>query len=470
MLPPAPADHPTFSPLLPHLRTSIPGPGSQRLVETLARYECPAITARRARRREQSGVDQDPVVWSRAAGANVWDADDNRFVDLTAAFAVMGVGHGHPAVVAAARAQADLLIHGMGDVFPNAPRIHLMERLAQLAPGDLQHSILALTGAGAVEAALKTAAIATGRPGVIAFHGAYHGLGYGALAPTAYKRSFREPFIDQLNPRVTHVPFPGADGGPFDDSPQGAARALDYLAYLLDNPATGLADVGAVLVEPIQGRGGELVAPDAWLQGLRALCDKHNLLLIFDEIYTGFGRTGRWFACQHADVTPDLLCVGKALGGGAPVSAVIGTPEIMARWGQSTGEAIHTSTFLGNPLACAMALAALQVLEDEHLVQRAHDLGAWLRHRLDTLVAKHPQRLGPVRGRGLMLGLPVLDHRRQPDGAEALRLMGALLQRGFLILPSGVFGNVLALAPPFVISTTQLDAALDALDAALQAG
>lgn len=438
----------------PEVVTPIPGPESQKLVDDLARYECPAITARRSRRAAETGVDQDPIVWDRASGSNVWDVDGNRYVDLCGAFAVMSVGHAHPKVSEAARTQSERLIHAMGDVYPSRGKIELCRKLAEISPGDLQHVILGQSGASAVEAALKTAAIATGKPGVIAFQGAYHGLGYGALAATAYRKSFRAPFKAQLNPHVTHVPFPGEES-PLGGGEEGARASLRYIEHLLSYPASGVEEIGAILFEPIQGRGGEVTPPAFWVQGLRDLCDRHGILLIADEIYTGFGRTGDWFACEHSGVVPDLLCVGKAMGGGFPISAVIGRPHVMEAWGESRGESIHTSTFLGNPLGCAMAIAAIDILQEERLVERSAALGEELRRGLEAKFPKS-EGFGDIRGRGLMLGLPVLKEDGSPDGFGALDLVARMRSRGYLIMPSGVYGHVLGFAPPLVISREQL--------------
>ena len=459
----------TSDPHGPALQTPIPGPLSQALIDDLARYECPAITARRARRTEATGVDQDPIVWDRAEGFHIWDVDGNRYVDLAGAFAVAGVGHAHPRVVEAAQRQSARLIHAMGDVFPSKPKIDLCRRLAEVTPGDLQHVILAQSGASAVEAALKTAVMATGKPGVIAFHGAYHGLSHGALAVTAYRREFRHPFEAQLNPHVTHAPYPGPES-PLGDGEEGAAASLRWLRHLLTNPASGAGRIGALIFEPIQGRGGEVVPPVSWIQGIRALCDEFGIVLIADEIYTGFGRTGDWFACSHAGIVPDVMCVGKAMGGGFPISAAIGRPHIMASWGASRGESIHTSTFLGNPLGCAMALATIDVLEDEKLVERAASLGARLHKALEGLHARHPEQIGPVRGRGLMLGLPILTANGEPDGGRAIQIVGQMLQRGYIILPSGVHGHVLAFAPPFVIDDKALMDSVDVLESLIAPG
>ncbi|MCX7888003.1 MAG: aspartate aminotransferase family protein, partial [Verrucomicrobiae bacterium] len=304
---------------LPLLRTRIPGPRSRALARQLHRVESHNVTF----------VSENwPVFWQRARGVNVWDVDGNRYLDLTAAFGVANVGHANPRVVAAVRRQARELLHAMGDVHPNQLKLQLARQLVALtfdrwSTGAAGRVLFTNTGAEAVEAALKTAAVHTGKPGVIAFDGAYHGLTYGALAATS-RELFRKPFAGQLGRFVRHVPY--------GSIPEKAD------------------DCGAVLVEPIQGRGGMRVPPDDFLPGLRRFCDEHGLLLILDEVYTGFCRTGRWFACEHWDVVPDLICVGKALGGGLPISACIGKAPVMDSWPPSEGEAIHTSTFLGHPL------------------------------------------------------------------------------------------------------------------------
>lgn len=454
-----------FGECLPRLLTPVPGPRSVALVSELARTECPAITARRARRQRESGVAQDPIVWERSLGANIEDVDGNIYVDLTGAFAVCGLGHNPPAVVDAARAQLGQLTHAMGDVYPSRVKIELGVLLAEIAPGDLDQSIFGLSGGDAIQAALKTAAIHTQKPGVIAFWGGYHGLSYGALSATAYRKEFRAPFLAQLNSTIQHIPYPDPYrppfGMPLDSEPEAISRAvLAHLRQMLTHPASGAEGLGAILVEPIQGRGGEVVPPPGFLQGLRDLCDEFGLVLIFDEIFTGLGRTGELFACQYEGVTPDILCVGKSMGGGFPISAAIGRPAIMNSWGASSGEAIHTSTFLGNPLGCAMASAAIRTLIAEDWPARVRQRGAAWLQRLEALRQRFPEQIGQVRGRGLMLGVDLVKDAtsRQPDAHAAMALTDFCRQRGFLVLPSGVGGNVLALSPPFVLTDAQADA------------
>ena len=427
---------------LPEVVGTPPGPTGISWVDVLARHESPGITARRARQGESRGLSKDPIVWTRAAGANVWDADGNRYVDLTAGFGVATIGHTHPAVTRAICAQAGTLLHGMGDVFPNDRRIALMAALAGRATFGgvaLSQAILAGGGAEAVEAALKTATLAAGKPGVLAFWGGYHGLSYGALAATAYKADFRAPFAAQLGAHVRHLPY-GCDPGLVD--------------AFVAGPATGGEAIGAILVEPIQARGGEVVPPAGWLAALRAICDRRGLVLVFDEVYTGFGRTGRWWGSEHEGVVPDVMAVGKSLGGGLPIGAALARPEIMRAWGESKGEAIHTSTFLGNPVVAAAALATLEVMVAIDVPARARAFEAATRAYFE------PRGVG-VRGRGGLLGLELGS-----PGAAA-RVMGRALRRGYLVLPSGVHGDVLGLTPPLMLSDAQRGAAFDAIAAAI---
>jgi 4-aminobutyrate aminotransferase-like enzyme len=418
--------------LLPELRTAIPGPKSRALAAELRHYENPNVTYVDPRGRF-------PVFWESASGCLVRDVDGNSYLDLTAAFGVAAVGHTNPRVAAAIADQSQRLIHGMGDVHPTAVKVELQRKIMERTPGDLGGCILGQNGGDAVEAALKTARLSTGKPGVLAFHGSYHGLTYGALAVTA-RDDFKAPFSGQVPTFARHVPY-------------GDLNTVE--AAFCEHQ-----DLGAVIVEPIQGRGGIVVPSPGWLPTLRELCDRYGILLIADEIFTGWGRTGDWFACDHEGVVPDILCVGKAMSGGFPISACVGRPEIMAAWGESTGEALHTSTFLGNPLGCVAALAAIAEMEEKNLPERARIVGVYFKDSLHNLQARHPDTILEVRGRGLMLGIR-LDSRER-----ALGLVYALLQRGIIVLPAGD-GDVLEFVPPLIIETEQIDWAIGQMDAAL---
>ena len=419
--------------LFPRLVTPVPGPRSRELARRLRRVESPNVTYL---------APDFPVFWEEAKGCLVTDVDGNRFLDVTAAFGVASVGHSHPRVVAAVRAQAEKLLHGMGDVHPSEVKVRLCERVAELVPLPHPQVILGQNGGDAVEAALKTAMLATGRPGVLAFEGGYHGLTYGALDVTA-RADFRTPFQPQLGGFTRHLPY----GCPLEH----------VRAHLTDHTP------GAVLAEPIQGRGGIVVPPLGWLRGLREVCSETNTLLILDEIFTGWGRTGDWFACDHEKVIPDILCVGKAMGGGLPISACVASTDLMASWGESTGEALHTSTFLGNPVACAAALAALDVLEEEDLPGRALQRGAVFAGGLHALQSEFPEQIAGVRGRGLMLGLEFVSP------SLALPLVPVALRAGLILLPAGD-GRVLEFVPPLVIEEEQIAWCLAVLQRLLAGG
>ncbi len=428
-------------------------------VDRLAETECPAITARRSRRAATSD-GRDPIVWAEAVGANVRDVEGNVYVDVSSGFGVAAIGHRHPRVVEAIRAQSGELLHAMGDLFPSRQKIQLGEKLAALCPGDLQHSILGANGSDAVEAAIKTAIVATGRSRVLGFHGGYHGMSLGVLGVSAYRDSFRAPFSARTSVEL-RLPFPREDGLLGPAAAHDPALTIDYIDRLLGSDTAGSEDVAAVVVEPIQGRGGVIPPPASWLSMLAAVLRKHGVLLIADEIYSGFGRTGQWFASDHEGVVPDILCVGKAMGGGVPISACVGRASIMEAWGETQGEALHTSTFLGNPLNCAAALAAIDVIEREGLVARAAELGTWLEGELNSAFSTN-SKVGQVRGRGLMLGLPLLeDGAPWPGGAVAA--MNGLLDRGFILSPSGAMGDVIGLSPPLVSTKAQLTAFIEAL-------
>jgi 4-aminobutyrate aminotransferase-like enzyme len=435
-----------FEDLLPEIVVPPPGPRSRALAERLARVECPDTTYL---------ADDFPVFWERASGANVWDADGNRYVDLTAAFGVASLGHTHPAVVSAVRSQAARLLHGMGDVHPSQLKVHVAERLAEIAPSHASVSLFGGAGFEAVEAALKTATLATGRPGFVAFEGAYHGLGYGALAAT-WREDFRAPFASQLNPFATHVPFPATNAA------GEAARALERVDAVFADSGDAL---GCVLVEPIQGRAGVIMPHASFLAGLREICTRRGRLLIVDEILTGLARTGNWFACEHSGVEPDLVCVGKSLAGGLPLSACVGTPDVMSAWGRSRGEARHTSTFLGNPLACAAALATLDVLEHEGWPRRVAERGPSFGADLEDW--RGIPGVADVRGRGYLWGVELVRPSGEPDSARAFAVVVGALRCGVLLLSGGTHHNVLQFTPPFCLSDAQREAALAAVRAAL---
>ncbi len=462
-----------------------------------------------------------PIVWKRAKGAHVWDAEGKKYLDLTAAFGVAAAGHANPRVVKAGQSQMARLLHAMGDVHPHALKARLAAELSRITFErweEIKSKVLSLkskvqipksrfqspkskvngrgktifcnSGFEAVEAALKTAMLATGKPGVIAFEGAYHGVGYGALNAT-HRDLFRSPFRSQLREFGFFVPFPKVGQASrlpsFVDHPYAAVSR--YFPRMGRGEETrGRQDacptlqeiesqirrlfrrekIGAIVVEPIQVRGGINIPPPEILPRLRRLCDEFGALLILDEIYTGFGRTGKWFACEHSGVMPDVICLGKALAGGFPLSACVGRADLMDKaWPPSAGEAIHTSTFLGHPVGCAMALAQIQEIEARNLVQRSAQLGETLLSALLLLTSHLALPTSQPRGLGLLAGIELCHADGSPATEASLRAIKAMLRRGFILLPEGEHSNVISFTPPLIISEIQLREALNALEEVL---
>jgi len=454
---PAPAVTDLDPAALPLLRTPVPGPASRAWLLRLRAVESANVTA----------IDEAfPVVWSAARGGAVRDADGNVYVDATGAFGVALLGHGHPEVVAAVQRQAAALLHAMGDVHPAQAKVELLESLQRAAPAGLGSTVLCTGGSEAVEVALKTALLATGKPGVIAFSGAYHGLGHGALDATS-RREFRDPFWPQLARNVAWVPFPRADRPPLGVAAHDvAAHVLSRVDELLSDPSAGGVPIGAVLVEPVQGRAGAVVPPEGFLRDLRTLCSDRGVLLIADEIFTGLGRTGALWACDREGVAPDLLCIGKALGGGMPLSACLGRPEVMAAWGPSRGEALHTSTFLGHPVACAAATAALAVVARDGVPAQADVAGRLWLDELRGALGSH-RAVRAIRGTGLMMGVELRDCSGQSARTWAWRVVTGALRRGVVVLPAGATGEVVQLTPPVVLTAAQRTVVVAAIAAAL---
>jgi len=471
--------------VLPELNGQIPGPRSRELAAQLRRFESRNVTF----------VAEDwPIFWERAEGANVWDADGNRFLDLTSAFGVAALGHTRGELRDAVNAQAAQLMHAMGDVHPTAVKAELCARLSAMTferwGAGSGKVILGSSGFEAVEAALKTSLLHSGKPGVIAFRGGYHGLGFGALAAGGIP-FFREPFRAQLKDIATVLPYPSCYRCPFGatagcrlegrDFPNCSTTCIEKLRGEIDK-ALRQRPIGAILVEPIQGRGGCVVPPRDFLRLLRHVCDERKILLIADEILTGFNRTGALFACEHAGVVPDIICLGKALTGGFPLSACVGRSDIMDAWPVSSGEALHTSTFLGNPIGCAMALASLKMHAEPGLAKHVRERGAKLKTALQAIRSPH---IGDVRGVGLMLGVELIDpgtragtveldpQKTAPGTVEegtlrpvdfaprpaaelAISLVKRALRDGLILLADSPSSNVLSFTPPFYISDEEI--------------
>ncbi|MCU0655747.1 MAG: aminotransferase class III-fold pyridoxal phosphate-dependent enzyme [Polyangiaceae bacterium] len=421
----------------PRIVTPPPGPRSRELALQLDRVEYPANAARRALRESTAGVSQLPITYASAAGSNVLDVDGNRYVDLTAGFGALLLGHNHPAPAAAMQEQGALLWHALGDVYASDTKIQLLSALAALAPFPEARVILGQSGSDAVSAALKTARLTTGKPAVVAFSGGYHGLSYGPLAVCGYRESFRAPFVEQLNPHVRFVPFPGEQGA--------VPAALDALRGAL---APG--DVGAVLVEPVQGRGGCIPAPEGFLQGVGALAREASALVVADEVWTALGRSGAMFASVQQGLVPDLLCLGKGLGGGLPLSACVGSAAAMEGWARGRGDVVHTATFSGSPLACATALALLREVRRSGLDARAASMGKFWIQNIHTNLAGVPGYV-EARGVGMMVGIEL------SSGGLAFEVGRGLLADGYLTLGGGRDYEALTLTPALTIEAGLLE-------------
>jgi 4-aminobutyrate aminotransferase-like enzyme len=404
--------------------------------------------------------DDEPLVWSRTEGCRVWDAEGRSHLDLYGGFAVANVGYCHPRVTEAIREQAGVMTH-CPSAAPSEVRAELYERLLAVAPPSLDRVLLAITGAMANETAVQLARASTGRKNVVTFSGTYPGRTVGAVR-YAGKHAYREPF--GIAADAHFVPYPDRYRSPWDDP---GGTVLELLEQALTDPASGVQPPACVLVEPIQGNGGVVIPPQGFLRGLRELCDRTGTVLVFDEIQCGFGRSGRMWASEHDGVVPDLMTVGKGIGGGLALAAIVGRSELMTTWEPDT----VTSTFLANALTAAAGCAALDVMRDEGLVERSARVGTDALGRLQGALAQNAA-VGDVRGRGLFLGLELVRDRKsqEPHPELARRKQQELRERGFLVGRGGRYGNVLILAPPLVIGEDELDAGLETLVDVLREG
>jgi 4-aminobutyrate aminotransferase / (S)-3-amino-2-methylpropionate transaminase / 5-aminovalerate transaminase len=404
------------------------------------------------------GVGNSLAVYAdRARNAELWDVEGRRYVDFASGIAVVNTGHLHAHVKAAMAAQLEKLTHGCFQVTPYESYIALAEALNELAPGPTpKKTIFLTTGAEAVENAVKIARYATRRSAVIAFTGGFHGRTLACIALTGKVQPYKAGFGPML-PEVFHVPYPMAYHGV---TPEASLAAIDDLFKADVDPAR----VAAIIIEPVQGEGGFYIAPPEFLRALRTLCDRHGILLIADEIQTGFARTGRTFAVEHAGIEPDLMTVAKSIAGGVPLSAVIGKADIM----DAPVVGGLGGTFAGSPLACAAGLAVLEVLRRENLNARAEQLGAKLASRLRQLQAKH-SCIGEVRALGMMVAIELVKSRRadQPDAELTRNMVQAAGRRGLILLSCGLYSNVIRILAPLTIPEAQLDEGLELLEQSL---
>src|ERR1700691_3381933 len=433
----------------PKIITALPGPNARAIVARDERYVSPSYTR------------SYPMVARRGRGLRVEDVDGNEFYDFSAGIAVVSTGHCHPEVVAAMQKQAGELIHMSGTDFYYEAMVTLAERLSKIAPMPGPHKIYyGNSGAEAVEGALKLARYHTKRQQVIAFFGAFHGRTMGALSLTASKPQQKRRF-SPLVPGVTHVRYPdvyrGCEGGP-QDGEKFALGCARYIEDKLFKTILAPEEVAAIFVEPIQGEGGYVIAPTIFMQELRRICDKHGILLVLDEIQSGIGRTGKWWAVEHSGVHPDIVCIAKGIASGMPLGITMSKADIMD-WIPGS----HASTFGGNPVCIAAALATLDVIEKEGLLRNSQEVGDHMMKRMADWPKKH-KIVGDIRGRGLMIGVDIVkDQSTRAYGAvERDRIVEAAFERGILFLGCGP--STIRIAPPLIVTKDDADIALDVLE------
>lgn len=433
---------------LPEIKTALPGPEAQKVLALDRRYVSPSYTR------------DYPLVARRGEGMIVEDVDGNTFLDFSAGIAVVSTGHCHPDVVRAIQRQAETLIHMSGTDFYYPLLARLAEKIAQIAPGKFPTKVyFGNSGTEAMEAALKLARYHTGRHRFIAFLGCFHGRTFGSLSLTASKAVQRQRF-GPLLPGVVHAPFPNPYRCP---SGHRAAKCecdcdcVDFIEKQLFKTAVPANEVAAIVVEPIQGEGGYVVPPQNFLARLRQLADRHGILLIFDEVQCGMGRTGKMWACEHYDTAPDIIITAKGIASGLPLGVMVARADLMS-WGPGA----HASTFGGNPVACAAALETIRLLEEKYVANAAR-MGEYLLGRLANWPEKHAI-VGDVRGKGLMIGIEFVKNQetREPDPEARLKVIRRAFENGLLVLGCGE--STLRLMPPLVVERDQADFALEVLD------
>jgi len=431
----------------PYIHTDLPGPKARELLARDALVVSPSYPR------------DYPFVMSHGKGAEVWDVDGNRFLDFAAGIAVCSTGHSHPAVVQAIKDAADKFLHISSDYWHEG-QVRLAERLNELSPmQEPVMSFFAQSGTESVEAALKLARHTTGRGRFIGFLGGFHGRTMGSLSFTSSKYTQQKGFFPTM-PGVTHVPYPNNYRPLFAGADQGQA-VLRYIEDVLFVHNVPPSEVAAMLIEPIQGEGGYLVPPDGFLAGLRELCDRHGILLIFDEVQSGIGRTGKMFAAQHWDVAPDIMTIAKGLGSGLPIGAVVAKRSVMQKWTRGA----HGNTYGGNPLCCAAALATLDLVEREYMANAA-EVGRYFMEQLHALAEKFDV-VGEVRGKGLMIGMELVIDKTSKTPAK--KLCDALITRayhnGLILLSCGQ--STVRFMPPLVIDDGDVDEAITLLERSL---
>ncbi|MCO8245682.1 aspartate aminotransferase family protein [Haladaptatus sp. AB643] len=431
---------------------TVPGPNTRELLDKQREIDSSAV----------SYPNDIPIAFESGKGATVRDADGNTFIDMFAGIGVLNVGHSNPYVLEAVHEQTDKLVHTVD--FPSEARLELIEKLDEIAPAGLQGNSKVVfggpTGSDAIEAAIKLAKHNTGGDGLIAFRGAYHGATSGAMSLTGNK-GFKGDYTPLLSD-VVHAPYPHPFGQ--DKTPQEAVdHALEEVRAILEDPYGGLANPAGIFVEPIQGEGGVITPPEGFLRGLREIADDNDVVLVFDEIQCGLGRTGQWWANEWYDVTPDAMTTAKALGGvGFPLSATI-YHEDLDTWGPGD----HAGTYRGHVVAMRAGTRAIEYIQDHDLLAHGRDLGEYIRGRLQD-AATETDVIGEVRGKGLFVGTEFVDANGDPDSDIVDAIQDYCYEHGVLVWKAGRHGNVLRLLPPLVLTEGLAETAMDVIVQAVQ--
>ncbi|MBH0161496.1 aspartate aminotransferase family protein [Fictibacillus sp. 26RED30] len=402
-----------------------------------------------------------PVV--KAEGCYYYGLDGKQYLDFTSGIATANTGHRHPKVVQAIKDAADHLMHGPSGVIMYESILRLSKELAHVLPGDLDCFFFANSGTEAIEGALKLAKHVTKRPYVISFTGCFHGRSLGALSVTTSKSKYRK-FL-QPNGLAYQVPYADVKSAPAGEDPETyVIEKLEKDFETLFNHQVTPEEVACMIVEPVLGEGGYIVPPSGWLKKIREVCDRHGILLIFDEVQTGFGRTGEWFAAQTFGVTPDIMAIAKGIASGLPLSATVASKELMQQWPLGS----HGTTFGGNPIACEAALATIDVLTKEKLIENSKNMGNYACAKLKKLQERTPL-IGSIRAVGLMIGIEIIDpFTGKPDGQALMKILDKCLEKGVLFYLCGNHGEVIRMIPPLTINHEQIDQGLAVLEESLE--
>jgi 4-aminobutyrate aminotransferase len=394
-----------------------------------------------------------PIVAERGEGSTIYDLEGTPYLDFTCGIGVTNTGHCHPRVVAALKEQAGMLLHGQVNIVMHLPMLELVRELRTILPQQLDAYFFSNSGAEAVEGAMKLARAASGRPNIVVFQGSFHGRTIGTMSLTTSKTIYRAGY-QPLMPGVFVAPFPYSYRYGWDEE-QTSQWCLEELEYLFATQ-TAPQETAAVLIESVLGEGGYVVPPASFMRGLRSICDRYDILLISDEIQSGFGRTGRWFGFEHFDFIPDIMAVAKGMASGLPLSGVFSRMELMKKWPAGT----HGGTYGGNAVACAAAVATIQAMRDEGMVANAQERGVQLMTGLRHLQEEYPQ-IGDVRGLGLMIGAEFRREDRKPDRETAKAVVHACQEDRLLLLTCGPWDNTIRFIPPLVVTESQINQGLE---------